>query len=123
MIGKALIRDIFDGMNGTEKRRAIELEAMKRSGLIHDWRYEAMTFKLADDTRYTPDFWIIENDGACEFQEVKGFLRDDALVKIKVAARMFPFRFVMYTASSKKEGGGWQIRDFTDAEHAVPPKK
>lgn len=105
--------NLFRGMNKTEERRAIELEALKRSGEITLWMYEAVTLKLADDTRYTPDFFVMLNDGTIRFEETKGFLRDDALVKIKVAAALFPFRFVMYTARAKKDGGGWEVRDFT----------
>jgi hypothetical protein len=51
---------------------------------------QCITLKLADDTRYTPDFWSIEN-GKLFAYEVKGFWRDDAKVKVKVAARTFPW--------------------------------
>lgn len=47
-----------------------------------------VTLKLADDCRYTPDFCALKS-GPVTFFEVKGFWRDDARVKIKVAARMF----------------------------------
>lgn len=105
--------DRFAGMNGTERKRAIELEAMLRTGEILMWRFEAMTLKLADDTRYTPDFFVMLPDGTVRFEETKGFLRDDALVKIKVAATMFPFSFVMLTVRPKKDGGGWATRTFS----------
>ena len=49
---------------------------------------QAITLKLADDCRYTPDFFSVEG-GLPTFWEVKGFWRDDARVKIKVAARLF----------------------------------
>lgn len=114
VLAKLAAPDMFAQMNGTEKRRAIELEAERRNGLIVLWKYEAVTLKLADDTRYTPDFFVLLHDGTVRMEETKGFLRDDALVKIKVAAALFPFfRFVMYTVRPKKEGGGWVIRDFT----------
>lgn len=82
--------DLFAGMNGTERRRGIELEAMKRDGLIREWRFESVTLKLAPDCRYTPDFYVIDNAGAVTLEETKGFWRDDAKVKIRVAARLFP---------------------------------
>jgi len=53
---------------------------------------QSLTFKLGDDCRYTPDFhvpWMPADGFTC--YEVKGFWRDDARVKIKVAARMFPW--------------------------------
>lgn len=50
---------------------------------------QSVTLKLGDDCRYTPDFMTITPLGNIGFWEVKGFFRDDAKVKIKVAARMY----------------------------------
>lgn len=59
---------------------------------------QSLTLKLGDDCRYTPDFWTIDANGQLIFWEVKGFWRDDALVKIKTAARMFRWaRFIVIT--------------------------
>lgn len=81
-------------MNGTEARMAQELEIRKRAGEILDYRFEGIKLRLADNTFYTPDFFIVHRDHF-EVMEVKGFWRDDARVKIKVAAQMYPwFRFV-----------------------------
>lgn len=63
-----------------------------------------ITLKLADDTRLTPDFSFIQNSGRFVFVDVKGFQREDALIKMKVAARQFPmFDFLIV----KKAGTGW----------------
>ena len=51
-------------------------------------------------------------------EEVKGFLRDDAAVKIKVAAKLYPFRFTMYQRQKAKAGGGWKVTDYTQARAA-----
>src|SRR5690348_11605707 len=67
--------DLFAGMNGTERTRAIELEAQKRDGMIREWRFEAVTLKLAPDCRYTPDFYVLNNDGSVTFEETKGHWR------------------------------------------------
>ena len=89
--------DLFGGMNKLEATYAMSLEAKKRAGKIVLWRYERVTLKLADDTRYTPDFYVLELDGSVSLVEVKGFMRDDALVKLKVAASQFPeFRFYLW---------------------------
>ena len=94
MIAKATLPDLFAGMNGTEKLYATWLEARKRSGDISDWMYERVTFKLGDDLRYTPDFFVLLPNGEVEIHEVKGgFIRDDARVKLRAAATMFPFMF------------------------------
>lgn len=83
--------DPFAQMNGTEKRRGNELEAMKRAGQIAAWWYNAITFKLGDDTRYTPDFVVQECDGTLRCEEIKGFYRDDAKVKGRVFPTKYPF--------------------------------
>lgn len=99
-------------MNKTEAAYAALLESMKHAGQIVWYSFEGMTFKLADNTRYTPDFAVMRADGLMEIHEVKGFWRDDGRVKIKVAAEMFPFRFIAVKKQSKKAGGGWEREVF-----------
>lgn len=95
--------------NKTEAAYMVLLEAKKRAGEIVWYGFEAVTLKLADDTRYTPDFAVLLADMTIEMHEVKGFWRDDARVKIKVAAAMFPFRFF---AVKKEKGGAWDVERF-----------
>ena len=104
----APVRDLWDGMNKTERARAIELEAMKRTGLIVAWWYEQWTFKLADDLRYTPDFVVQKPDGTLEVEETKGYWRDDARAKIKMFVAQFPFPTRAYTQIK----GGWDVETF-----------
>ena len=99
-------------MNGTERKMAEHLEGMKHRGEIIDYRFESMTLKLAKDTRYTPDFMVMMPDGEIQFWEVKGFWHDDARVKIKVAAALFPFVFIGCRLTPKKRGGGWEFEVF-----------
>lgn len=98
-------------MNDIEAEYATMLDNSVMDGEILGWRFEPMAFKLADKTTYTPDFLVVHYD---KFQivEVKarGKLkivtsavtgkarkkqwtskRDDAIVKVKVAASMFPW--------------------------------
>jgi hypothetical protein len=98
--------------NRTEAEYAALLESRKIAGEIAWYAFEGVTFKLAADTRYTPDFAVMLADGRMEMHEVKGFWRDDAKIKIKVAAEMFPFRFVALKKRSKKSGGGWDVEEF-----------
>jgi hypothetical protein len=60
-----------------------------------------MKFRLADNTFYTPDFMVVMADGLLEAHEVKGFWEDDARVKIKVAASLFPIQFTGVTYQKK----------------------
>ena len=86
-----------DGMNKTEARYAREvLGIRKMAGFVIDWRFEAIKLRLAKRTWYTPDFIVWTPEGI-EIHETKGgFIRDDAAVKIKVAAEIFKeFKFVL----------------------------
>lgn len=96
-------------MNGLERRYAALLQDRKNRGEIHDYWFESMTLKLAPDCRYTPDFVVQLIDGTIELHECKGFWRDDARVKIKLAADKFPYRCVA-AAWTKKTG--WTFEDF-----------
>jgi hypothetical protein len=82
------------------------------SGDIVWARFEGMKFRLADNTFYTPDFPTMRADGLIEIFEVKGHWEDDARVKIKVAASMYPFQFVGVRKVAKRLGGGWKYERF-----------
>jgi hypothetical protein len=93
-------------MNRTEQAYAAVLEARKRAGEIRGWTYEAVTLRLARLCRYTPDFVVEENDGRVSLREVKGFMREDAAVKLKVAVEQFPmFRFWLVRPARR---GAWR---------------
>jgi len=98
-------------MNKTEAEYAAMLQTRTTQGEILWWRYEAVTLKLADNTRYTPDFLVMRADGSLEIHETKGgFVREDGWVKLKIAAALFPFRFFLCQKQAKKAGGGWRIK-------------
>jgi hypothetical protein len=61
---------------------------------------------------------VIGKDDVVEFHEVKGgFWRDDAKVKIRVAAAMYPmFRFYSFFKQPKKLGGGWVQKLFGEED-------
>lgn len=62
---------------------------------------QCITLKLGHDCRYTPDFWALDDDGlrAIDTKRSKkdgGHTWEDSLIKIRVAARMYPFiRFLI----------------------------
>lgn len=99
-------------MNKTEAAYDRHLAAQKHAGEVLWYKFEALKLRLADSTFYTPDFAVLAADGVMECHEVKGFWEQDAKVKIKVAASIYPFRFVAITARAKKIGGGWQRESF-----------
>lgn len=118
-------RRIPGTMNRTEQRYSAHLSLRTMAGEISLSRFEAVTFKLAPDTRYTPDFMVMMPDGAIEFHEVKGakkqkiggiqtgkivpYVEEDAKLKIKIAAEMLQeFRFVMVFEAN----GNWEAVEF-----------
>lgn len=96
-------------MNTLERRYAEQLELQRVTGVILWWKFQPLKFKLrlADKTYYTPDFLVVARDGALECHETKGFMQDDAAVKLKVAAETFPFRFKLVKWEKKQ----WEVKD------------
>jgi len=99
-------------MNKTEAAYAEYLKQLQAVGGILWHKFEGVKLRLADNTFYTPDFAVMQADGQLEMHEVKGFWQDDARVKIKVAADMYPFKFVALKQRAKKHGGGWEVEEF-----------
>lgn len=98
--------------NKTEAAYEQHLEMLKRAGEILWYAFEGIKFRLADKTFYTPDFAVMNADGEIEIKEIKGSMaifQDDAKVKIKVAAEMYPFRFFVVVPKLKRDGGGWEV--------------
>lgn len=90
-------------MNKTEQRYEREvLMPAYLDGRIIWYGFEAMTFRLGADLRYTPDFVVQLAGGLIECHEVKAgksdgkpLVEDDSRVKIIAAAERFPFAFTM----------------------------
>lgn len=95
-------------MNKTEQEYEQQLKWRQRSGEVAWYKFEGIKLRLADSTFYSPDFFVMLSDGTLEVHEVKGHWRDDARVKIKVAAELYPFRFIAVT----KKAGRFQIEEF-----------
>lgn len=98
--------------NKTEAEYEKTLESRRVAGNVLWYRFEGVKLRLADNTFYTPDFAVMLTSGVMEMHEVKGFWQDDARVKIKVAAELYPFRFIAAMPRKKKDGGGWNFEVF-----------
>ena len=99
--------------NKTEQRYEDHLEWRKHLKEILWFKFEAVKLRLADNTFYTCDYFVMLANGELEAHEVKGFWTDDARVKIKVAAELYPFRFIAVKARKQAEGGGWEFESFS----------
>jgi hypothetical protein len=94
--------------NKTEAAYEAILKAKALSGEIKHYAYESLKLRLADKTFYTPDFVVLNNHDQLEIHEVKGgFITDDSMVKLKVAAEMHPFRFFL----ARKENKNWHVEE------------
>ena len=78
-------------MNKLEAAYAARLESLKLAGEIADYRFECVKLRLADNTVAHADDW-----------------EDDARVKIKVAAELYPFKFI----AARKQKGAWLFEEF-----------
>ncbi len=105
------------GMNKTEQQYAAHLELQKAAGAILWYAYEPLTFKLAHDCRYSPDFAVLMADHTIALIDTKAGIRskagastylceEDSKIKIRVAARLFPF-FKWSIAYKDKRTGEW----------------
>lgn len=90
-------------MNGTER----QFHEMLLTRGYAKVEFEAITLTLARGARYTPDFYCTLEFGKFEitFYECKNnFIREASLVRLKVAARLYPeFRFIL----AQKKNGIW----------------
>lgn len=103
-------------MNKSERAYSQYLDILHKEGRIACYKFEAVTLKLGDDCRFTPDFLVIGINGEVEFHDVKAKwkstgkvrIEDDARVKLSVASSTaFPF-FVFRTVW--KDGGTWHSK-------------
>lgn len=93
-----------DKLNKTERAYLHHLRSQPNNVWVG---VQNLTVKIADDCRLTPDFAVLDARGKLTLIDVKGFQREDALIKMKVAARLFPmFEFSIV----KREGFGWSER-------------
>ncbi|MGL5736615.1 MAG: DUF1064 domain-containing protein [Beijerinckiaceae bacterium] len=99
-------------MNATERDYGAILTARQQAGDVQWFKFEGLKLRLADSTFYTPDFAVMGADGVIECHEVKGHWQDDARVKIKVAASLYPFRFIAVRKRAKRDGGGFSEVSF-----------
>lgn len=101
-------------MNKTEAAYARDLRDALSLGDILWYRFEGIKLRLADNTFLTVDFAVMAKDGVIELHDVKGariLWRDDAKVKMKVAAEAYPFRFKVIFPRTKRDGGGWEVEE------------
>ena len=100
-------------MNKTERAYADSLYALQLAGEILQYEFEGVKLRLAPGSFYTPDFYVVTPE-RFELHEVKGFWREAAMVRIKVAAAKYPhFKFMVVTMDkpSRRSIVRWHFKE------------
>ncbi len=105
-VAKKRIRQNSKGLNKTE---AAFLEYLKEKFRGERVYSQSVTLLIGNGCRYTPDFIRVAADEFPRAYEVKGFMRDDAAVKLKVAATFYPWIAFHLVTRSKTSATGWSI--------------
>lgn len=88
-------------MNKTEE--SFFLKYLKDNDNLASVRYERLRFILAPGSTWTPDFFVVDQNGNMAVIEIKGRWRADDRIQIKVAADLFPeFHFFGVQCTTKK---------------------
>lgn len=98
-------------MNKLESMYSTHLHARQFAGEVAWFKFEGVKLRLADNTFLSPDFFVMLANGEMEVHECKGYMMDDANVKLKIAAELYPFRFYVVRAVAKKNGGGFAVTE------------
>lgn len=103
-------REPSDGMTKLERDFWERLRAAREAHTFQAvWR-EPVKLRLAGRCWYTPDFLTVSSLGQLTFWETKGYMREDASVKLKVAAETYPcFGFVLVVCERRE----WHCRPVT----------
>lgn len=97
------------GMNKLEESWSSKLEMRRRAGIIVEYGFERIRLSLANGAWYKPDFDVLLADGSFQFHEVKGYWREAARVRTKVAAdRFWMFKFLIVM---RNRAGEWTMEE------------
>lgn len=89
--------------NKLEARFGAWLEEQTKAGNILWWDYESMRFNLGPKAWYTPDFVALWKDGHVHIYETKGYARRAEIVRLKVAAGKYPFKWFLVESPTAKD--------------------
>ncbi len=98
-------------MNSLESAYAHRLDTLKLAGEVKWWAFNEIRLRIAGGKKqawFKPDFAVQFSDGRFEMHESKGFMREAACVRLKVAAEKFPFRFILVT----RVAGEWKFEEY-----------
>lgn len=97
-------------MNKGEAAFGRHLEFEKQQGRVLWYGFEKIKFRIGKKCFFTPDYFVVYADGSIEIIDVKGrknnsyYCREDAKVKLRAAASLFPFKVAVVWP---ERAGGW----------------
>lgn len=100
-IALAADTDPYPGANKTERRYCLHLTRLQSADQIARWWWKPGSLRIAPSLHYQPDMLVQSPDGVLEIHDVKGakgerfWVEEDAWVKLKTVARLYPYRVVV----------------------------
>lgn len=110
---KPIIRQAKPQVNRWEAEFAAIARA-RHGDCLHE---QSFSLRLGNGAWFKPDIFVFDDnpmliDRRPVAYEVKGFAREAAVARIKIAAGLYPeIRFVLVRKRRKAEGGGWQEQE------------
>ena len=80
------VKPLNEKLNKTEVRYGQYLERKKLAGEILWYRNHAFSVAFEDGTRYTPDYVVMDNDGAITLVDCKAYRKNQKKVHIEEAS-------------------------------------
>lgn len=106
--GKPIVlKSIESTLNKTELAWSARERFRMNAGEVRRFWMQSVKIQIAPRCWYTPDCLTEEASGLLVFTELKGFLRDDALVKFKDAQKLMPF--ARWQMVKRGKGGAWEV--------------
>lgn len=109
-------------MNKAEARYAAYLSACQE---VVSWKFQPMSFWLAEHMRYIPDFLVEYPEGMIHVVDVKALwstgkpgVEDDALAKIKMMGQLYGDWFTVKLTWYDKAKSRWDERYFEQQERS-----
>jgi hypothetical protein len=104
---------VKDFMSGHELEHVQHLDDWVQRGEIDGWLYEPVAWSIGYRCQYNPDFLLFGKRGLI-WQEVKGHREmEDATVKLKMFASLYPFFHIEKARKFRPKGEGheeWEIK-------------
>ena len=105
--------------NNQEREYAMHLEAQRQAGIIEHWWLKPFSIRLGytpgKDVYYRPDFMVQMLDGTLAIHETKGYMEEDARLKLAWVAQRYPFPIFCIKKAKARDGYSWETIPFQAA--------